>query len=62
MAGAPPQIPSLTGLKRSAPEIVAVIQKGAGRMPSFPNLSAADTTAIAKYILSGENKERSQQD
>jgi quinoprotein glucose dehydrogenase len=59
MRGAPPQIPALAGLsgKRSVQEISAVIRRGAGRMPSFPNLSAAEVTATSKYILSGENKE-----
>jgi quinoprotein glucose dehydrogenase len=58
-AGAPPNIPALTGLngKKSPQEIAAVIRQGAGRMPSFPSLSAADITAISQYVLSGENKE-----
>ncbi len=55
--GAPPQIPSLQGLKKSVQEISTVIRRGAGRMPSFPGLSAADVTAVALYVLSGENKE-----
>ena len=42
-AGAPPQIPALDNLsgRKTAQEIAAVIRQGAGRMPSFPNLSAA---------------------
>lgn len=58
-AGAPPQIPALTGLggRKSPQEIAAVIRQGAGRMPSFPNLSPADVTAVAQYVLEGENKE-----
>jgi quinoprotein glucose dehydrogenase len=58
-AGAPPQIPALTSLggRKSPQEIGAVIRQGAGRMPSFPNLSAADVTAVTQYILNGENKE-----
>jgi quinoprotein glucose dehydrogenase len=58
-AGAPPQIPALTNLtgRMNAQQISAVIRLGAGRMPSFPNLSAGDVSAVAQYILSGENKE-----
>jgi quinoprotein glucose dehydrogenase len=57
--GAPPQIPALTGMggKKSVQEIAAVMRQGAGRMPSFPNLSPADATAVAHYVLEGENKE-----
>ena len=35
--GTPPQIPSLVGIgdRKSRAEILAVIQKGAGRMPAF---------------------------
>jgi len=58
-AGAPPQIPALTGLsgQRTTQQIAAVIRGGAGRMPSFPNLSAADVNAVTQFVLSGENKE-----
>lgn len=59
LAGAPPQIPSLNGLrgKRSAEQVAAVVRQGAGRMPGFPALSSADVKAIAEYVLSGESKE-----
>jgi quinoprotein glucose dehydrogenase len=57
MKGAPPQIPALSGIKKSAQEIGTIIRRGAGRMPSFPNLNSAEVTAVAQYILSGENKE-----
>ena len=58
-AGAPPQIPALDQLsgRKTATEIAAVVRQGAGRMPSFPNLSADDITAVTQYLLSGENKE-----
>jgi quinoprotein glucose dehydrogenase len=58
-AGAPPQIPALTGLdgQKTAQQIASVIRTGAGRMPSFPNLSASDVTSVAQFVLSGENKE-----
>jgi quinoprotein glucose dehydrogenase len=59
MAGAPPQIPSLIniGSKRKAEEIARIVRTGAGRMPSFPTLSATDLHALIEYILTGENKE-----
>ncbi len=59
LAGAPPQIPSLTALrgKRSEQEIASVIRQGAGRMPSFPGLSREDVEAVARYVLGGESKE-----
>jgi len=59
MLGTPPAIPSLAGLrgKRRAEDIAAVIRQGAGRMPSFPNLSRIDATLIAGYVLSGVSKE-----
>jgi quinoprotein glucose dehydrogenase len=59
LEGTPPAIPSLSGLRgrRTAQQIATIMQQGAGRMPSFPNLSAGDTFAITDYILSGENKE-----
>jgi quinoprotein glucose dehydrogenase len=59
MAGTPPSIPSLNNLrgKRTAPQIATIVQQGAGRMPSFPALSAGEVYAIAEYLLNGENKE-----
>ena len=56
MKGTPPQIPALTGLagKRTALEIASVIREGGGRMPAFPNLSAADVSALANYLLRGQ--------
>ena len=59
MAGAPPQIPSLVGIRarRSAAEITAIIRQGAGRMPASPNLEQREVSALVQYILSGEDKE-----
>ena len=59
MLGAPPSIPSLVDLqgKRTVAQITTIVQQGSGRMPSFPNLSATDTAALARFVLSGENKE-----
>jgi quinoprotein glucose dehydrogenase len=57
--GAPPNIPALDKLngRKTPAEISGVIRQGAGRMPSFPSLSAADVSAVTQYVLSGENKE-----
>jgi quinoprotein glucose dehydrogenase len=59
LAGAPPQIPSIVniGAKLNAEKISALIRQGAGRMPSFPNLSQPEVDAIIQYLLSGEDKE-----
>ena len=59
MMGSPPGIPSLVDLrdKRRADEIATVIRQGAGRMPSFPNLSRLDGILIAEYVLSGLSKQ-----
>src|SRR5262249_42909717 len=58
LAGAPPQIPALTGLS-SAQKVAAVIREGGGRMPAFPNLTTSDISALTDYLLSGQNKELS---
>ncbi len=57
--GAPPQIPALDNLngRKTAAEIGALVRQGAGRMPSFPSLSADAIGALSQYLLNGENKE-----
>jgi quinoprotein glucose dehydrogenase len=57
--GAPPQIPALDKLdgRKTAAEIGALVRQGAGRMPSFPSLSAEAIGALSQYLLNGENKE-----
>ena len=57
LAGSPPQFPSLVGAgRRLGPEPIAtVIQKGRGRMPSFPSLSPGQLTALIDYLIQGEN-------
>jgi quinoprotein glucose dehydrogenase len=59
MKGAPPQIPGLSGLRetRSETEVRAIIEKGAGRMPSFPSLSPSDSLALTQFVLGGKNKQ-----
>ena len=58
-SGQPPQFPSLTEIrgKRTEQQVVAMIRQGGGRMAGFPGLSAADATALAQYVLTGDNKE-----
>jgi quinoprotein glucose dehydrogenase len=53
--GAPPQIPSLSGIggRRSRPELTAIIQKGAGRMPGFPNLQRDAVARIIEFMVTG---------
>jgi len=53
--GAPPQIPSLAGIaeRRTRPELTAVIQKGAGRMPGFPNLQREAIARIVEHLVAG---------
>lgn len=59
LAGAPPQLPSLLklGVKWDLAAISKITREGAGRMPSFPNLSAEEVKAVSEYVLSGESKE-----
>ncbi len=61
LAGSPPQLPSLIGVAKrlSAAEITAIIQKGKGRMPGFPNLSDDRLFALVEFVSSGESKELS---
>jgi quinoprotein glucose dehydrogenase len=59
MAGAPPQVPSLTGLReRHSPERVkTIVRQGVGRMPGFANLADEETIGLTEYLLSGQDKE-----
>ena len=54
--GTPPQIPSLVGIaeRKSRADIVAVIQKGAGRMAGFPNLQREAIARIIDHLTTGE--------
>ena len=58
LTGSPPQLPKLLnmGPKWDLSAINRITKQGAGRMPSFPNLSDKDVTAISQYVLSGESK------
>ncbi len=59
--GSPPNFPSLVdvGKRLDSTAISLVIQKGRGRMPSFPNLSGDEINALIDYLTKGENKELS---
>jgi quinoprotein glucose dehydrogenase len=54
--GTPPQFPSLIGVgdRKSRAEIVALIQKGSGRMPAF-SLQPSAVNAIVQFVLTGED-------
>lgn len=61
LKGSPPSFPSLVGVgtRLSRDTISFTIQKGRGRMPSFPNLSSEEINAVIDYLTKGENKELS---
>ncbi|MGA7522273.1 MAG: PQQ-binding-like beta-propeller repeat protein [Acidobacteriaceae bacterium] len=54
-AGAPPAFPSLVGITRrlTDSQIAAILAHGRGRMPAFPNLSSAQTTALLHFLRTG---------
>ena len=58
MAGSPPQFPRLLNMdpRWNMNAILQRVRQGAGRMPSFPNLSDDDVKAVATYVLTGESK------
>jgi quinoprotein glucose dehydrogenase len=55
LAGSPPAIPSLVAIaaRLSARQISATIQNGKGRMTGYPNLSAAQRSALVEFLLRG---------
>jgi len=59
MAGSPPQFPSVIGVgkRRSAEQIAALLRKGSGRMPAFPDLSDEQVGALVQYLTNGEDRE-----
>jgi quinoprotein glucose dehydrogenase len=54
-SGAPPQIPSLVGIdeRKSRADVVAVVRKGGGRMPAFPQLQQLAVNAIIEFLFTG---------
>ena len=61
MKGSPPLLPSLVGIsdRMTQEQIKERIQKGKGRMPAFPNLTAEEVNVLVKFVSEGENKELS---
>ncbi len=57
--GTPPEFPALVdiGSKRSEADVVSVIRKGAGRMPAFSQLTPEAVSAIAGFLVRGEERE-----
>jgi quinoprotein glucose dehydrogenase len=55
--GSPPNFPALAGIEKSREEILATIQKGAGRMPGFPSLEGDAAESIVTYLRSGKDVE-----
>jgi quinoprotein glucose dehydrogenase len=58
LQGAPPQIASLVGIaqRKTKAEISALVEKGAGRMPGFPYLSAAARAAVVDFVSDGTDR------
>ena len=57
LSGGPPEFPSLKGLKNKYPEskVMTLLLEGSGRMPSFARLGEPAVTAIADYVMTGED-------
>src|SRR5437764_8585599 len=57
MGGNGGEAPSLKDIKsrRTAEQISDIIRKGAGRMPGFPNLSAAALRTLVQYLTTGDS-------
>jgi quinoprotein glucose dehydrogenase len=55
------QAPSLIDIRsrRTAEQITEIVQKGAGRMPGFPNLRSRALATLVQYVLSGNSAETS---
>src|SRR4029453_2242044 len=56
-AGTPPSIPAPVdvGARRTRPEIEAIIQRGAGRMPGFPTVQGDALRDLVDYVLGRES-------
>ncbi|QHN02563.1 pyrroloquinoline quinone-dependent dehydrogenase [Granulicella sp. WH15] len=59
LTGAPPAIPSLINIqeKLTPEQIVDLLQKGRGRMPSFPAITGDRRKDLISYLINGEPKE-----
>jgi quinoprotein glucose dehydrogenase len=51
-SGAPPQIPSLVDVtsRKSQRDMMTIVERGAGRMPGFPNLDQRAIAAVLDYV------------
>jgi quinoprotein glucose dehydrogenase len=58
LAGTEGQAPALTNVKDrlSADRITAVIEKGSGRMPGFPNLRPQAVRSLVQFLIDGDSK------
>jgi quinoprotein glucose dehydrogenase len=59
LRGGSPQMPSLVGIgaRWDDDDVRRVIEKGVGRMPGFPTLSASQVAALAAYLRTGHDRE-----
>jgi quinoprotein glucose dehydrogenase len=59
LGGSEGQAPALLDLqgRMTAEQVTAVIEKGAGRMPGFPNLRAQALRAVVQFVMGNESKE-----
>ncbi len=59
LSGNSDQAPSLADIRsrRTAEQITEAVQKGAGRMPGFPNLRPQALGTLVQYVMSGNSKE-----
>ena len=57
MAGSPPEFPSLQHIsdKLDEGDVRSILRQGAGRMPSFARLSAAEMNAVVNYVVYGQD-------
>ena len=57
LQGSPPQFPALTGIgnRMSQEKFIETVEKGGGRMPSFPNLQRDALRALANFVFFGKD-------
>jgi quinoprotein glucose dehydrogenase len=59
LKGTPPEFPALIGIgdRYTEGEVHTVIRQGSGRMPGYNHLPGAQTRAMARYLMTGEDTE-----
>jgi quinoprotein glucose dehydrogenase len=64
MAGSPPAIPALTGLRQrmSTPDAFALVRSGKGRMPGFSNLDDEQIYGLLGFVMSGRQNQPENKD